>query len=164
MTVETLSRTAALTEVMEFVWLEADRLDHGEFDEWLTMWTDDARYIVPIEPGVVDFEKGLNYAYDDKSMRAKRVQRLMSGASIAASPFPRTIRSVSRFRILTDDGTIISLRAMQRLTEYRRERERCYTANLEYLLRRTPDGLKIERKVIRLINSDGMLGGISYIL
>ena len=83
---------------MEFAWYEADLLDHAVYDEWLTLWTDDARYIVPIEPGTTDFENSLNYAYDDHSMRKKRVERLLSGQSISASPVALTVRSLSRFR------------------------------------------------------------------
>lgn len=147
-----------------YVWLEADRLDYAEYDDWLAMWAPGARYIVPVEPGVTDFEAHLNYAYDDQSMRAKRVQRLLSGVSVSASPVPRTIRSLSRFRLISDDGAIVELRCMQHLTESRRGRERSYVANLEFRLKREDAGFLIQQKVVRLINANQALGGISYIL
>lgn len=155
---------SALLEAMSFVWLEADRLDHAEFEDWLNMWTPEARYIVPVEPGVTDFKSHLNYAYDNHSMREKRIERMLGGVSVSASPLARTIRSLSRFRLLSDDGETIELRCMQRLTEFRRNRERTYIANLEFRLKREPSGLKIDQKVIRLINANHALGGISYIL
>ncbi|MFG1476832.1 aromatic-ring-hydroxylating dioxygenase subunit beta [Xanthobacter agilis] len=159
-----LVKDTALLEAMAFVWLEADRLDHAEFEDWLAMWTPDAHYIVPVEPGTGEFETHLNYAYDDHAMRCKRIERMQSGVSVSASPVARTIRSLSRFRLLADEGQWVDLRCMQRLTEFRRARERTYVADMEYRLERGAEGFKIGRKVVRLINADHALGGISYIL
>lgn len=155
---------STLLDAMAFVWLEADLLDQADFDGWLKLWTPDARYVVPVEPGETDFENSLNYAYDDHELREKRVERILSGFSISASPVARTARSASRFRILSDDGKTVELRCMQHLVEFRRSRERHYTADLEYRLVRGPSGFLIDQKVIRLINADEPLGGISYIL
>ena len=156
--------SVTLAEAMELAWLEADRLDHASYDEWLAMWTPDARYIVPIEPGETDFENALNYAYDDHAMRKKRVDRLLNGQSISASPVARTVRVLSRFRLLAADGEGCELRCAQILTEFRRGRERMYTADLTYRLARGAAGLLIARKVVRLINSTESLRGIGYIL
>ena len=157
-------KDTAMLDAMAFVWLEADRLDHREFDDWLGMWSDDALYIVPVEPGVTDFAAHLNYAYDDAEMRGKRVERMMGGDSVSASPLARTVRSLSRFRLLSDDGKRIELRCMQHLTEYRRERLKTHVADVEFVLERSGAGLKMQRKVVRLINADHTLSGISYIL
>ena len=157
-------KNSTLQEAMAYVWLEADRLDHAEYDDWLAMWAPEARYIVPVEPGVTDFEAHLNYAYDDQSMREKRVERMLSGVSVSASPVPRTIRSLSRFRLMAEEGDTVELRCMQHVTEFRRGRERSYCADLEFRLVRDGSSFKIGRKVVRLINADHALGGISYIL
>ena len=160
----TTSLPITLAEAMEFAWYEADLLDHAIYDEWLAQWTDDARYIVPIEPGTTDFENAVNYAYDDHTMRKKRVERLLSGQSVSASPVARTIRSQSRFRLLRADDKSCELRCAQIVTEFRRGRERTYTADVEFRLVRTASGLKIDRKLVWLINSTEALGGIGYIL
>ncbi len=89
---------------------------------------------------------------------------ILSGYSISASPVARTIRSLSRFRLLSDDGATLELRCMQHLTEFRLGRERTYTADMEFKLMRVPEGMKIALKVIRLIRANTALGGISYIL
>ena len=111
--------TELITQVSAFLWQEADMLDHGEYAPWLESWTPDGLYIVPIDPLETDFANTLNYAYDDAAMREKRVARLCSGESISTSPVPRTIRSVSRFRILTNDGTNVTVRCAQNLREFR---------------------------------------------
>lgn len=157
-------KDTALLDAMAFAWLEADRLDHREFDDWLGMWTSDALYIVPIEPGVTDFAAHLNNAYDNAEMRAKRIERMMGGDSVSASPLAKTVRSLSRFRLLSDDGQTLEMRCMQTLTEYRRERLKTHVADLEFIFVREGAGLKIQQKVVRLINADNSLSGISYIL
>jgi 3-phenylpropionate/cinnamic acid dioxygenase small subunit len=158
------SASISLAEAIEFVWLEADMLDAAQYDEWLALWTPDARYIVPIDPSVTDFENALNYAYDDHGLREKRVARLVNGYSISASPVARTVRLLSRFRLLQSNDTGCELRCAQMVTEFRRKRERTYAADLTYRLVQAPSGLLIQQKVVRLINSTEALSGIGYIL
>ncbi len=154
-----------LDEAVRFAWHEADLLDHAAYDEWLALWAEGSHYVVPIEPGVEDFANTLNYAYDDAAMRIKRVERLTSGQSVSASPVAITIRSQSRFRMLDSDSQSCSFRCAQIITEMRRGRERTYTGNVSYRLRRGPNGhLLIAEKVIRLINATEALMGIGYIL
>ena len=165
MDTHTIPQTVSLDEAMAFVWLEADLLDHCLFDEWLALWTPDGRYVVPVDVTATDFENTLNYAYDDHEMRLKRVDRLMSGKSISASPIARTVRMLSRFRLLDSPSgpDHYELRCAQMLTEFRRGRERIHTADVTYRLVAGPSGLRIDQKVVRLINTEA-LSGIGYIL
>ncbi|UUQ65332.1 hypothetical protein NLK61_01375 [Pseudomonas fuscovaginae UPB0736] len=153
-----------LQEVSAFIWQEGDMLDHGEYDSWLKMWTAKGTYIIPINPKETDFENTLNYAYDDHHMRELRVQRLIGGESISTSPQPRTVRTQSRFRVLSDDGTQVTVRCAQNVREFRKENLKLYSADLTYELVRTEGGFRIQRKVVSLINSDDALAGIGYIL
>jgi 3-phenylpropionate/cinnamic acid dioxygenase small subunit len=153
-----------LQEVTAFIWQEGDMLDHGEYDTWLNLWTDKGTYIIPINPKETDFENTLNYAYDDHHMRELRVQRLIGGESISTSPQPRTVRTLSRFRVLGDDGMNVTVRCAQNVREFRKESLKFYSADLTYELIRAGDSFKIHRKLISLINSDDALAGIGYIL
>ena len=152
-----------LTPLVSFLWLEADLLDSADFDPWLALWTPAGRYVVPIDPKTTDFENTLNYAYDDDELRQKRVARLRSGQAVSASPVARTIRSLSRFRLLQSGDGWHEIRCAQLLIESRRQRERYYAADVTHRIHATPDGLKIDQKVIRLINSADTLNGIGYI-
>lgn len=155
--------TALITQVAAFLWQEADMLDHGEYAEWLALWEEKGLYIVPINPDETDFANTLNYACDDAKMRKLRVARLGSGESISTSPAPRTIRSVSRFRVLADDGNTVTVRCAQNLREFRKEIQKHYTANLTYTLVRAGDSFRIQQKVVRLLNSSDALQCIGYI-
>jgi 3-phenylpropionate/cinnamic acid dioxygenase small subunit len=161
----TIPKRVGLDQAMAFVWLEADLLDHCLYDEWLALWTRGGRYVVPVDPTATDFENTLNYAYDDHDMRLKRIDRLVSGKSISASPVARTVRMLSRFRLLdsAEGPDYCDLRCAQMLTEFRRGRERVHTADVTFRLVAEPAGLRIDQKVVRLINTEA-LSGIGYIL
>lgn len=153
-----------LNQVSAFIWQEADMLDHGDFVQWLDLWTENATYIIPIDPLETDFENTLNYAYDDHHMRQLRVTRLTSGESISTTPRARTVRSQSRFRVLSDADGIVTVRCAQNLREFRKDVLKQYTADVTFELVRSGDSFKIQRKLIQLINSTDTLAGIGYIL
>lgn len=154
-----------LNEVTAFIWAEADMLDHAEYDEWLNLWLESGKYIIPIDPSLTDYENHLNYAYDDHHMRKLRVERLINGEAISTSPKANTVRSISRVRVIEQSDERVVLRAAQNLREFRKENLRHYTADVTYHLQRQATGdFKIERKIINLINSTDTLAGISYIL
>ena len=154
-----------LNEVTAFIWAEADMLDHAEHDAWLQLWNEQGLYIIPIDPMLTDYENNLNYAYDDHHMRQLRVQRLVNGEAISTSPKANTVRSVSRIRIVKEEGGEIILRCAQSLWEFRKENLKHYTADVTFHLERDEEqGFKINRKIINLVNSTDTLAGISYIL
>ncbi|WP_028239603.1 aromatic-ring-hydroxylating dioxygenase subunit beta [Stutzerimonas azotifigens] len=153
-----------LQQVTAFIWQEGDMLDHGEYDAWLSLWSEKGVYVIPINPTEEDFENSLNYAYDDAHMREKRVVRLTGGESISTSPAPRTVRTLSRFRVLYEDAEYVTVRCAQNLREFRKDSLKHYSADIVYELERAGDGFRIQRKLIRLINSDDALAGIGYIL
>lgn len=154
-----------LGAIAEFIWLEADLLDQKDYAEWLTLWDEDSKYIILIDPNESDFENSLNYAYDGAAMRDMRVRRLSSGQSMSASHAANTLRTVSRFRRLDDeaDGNI-RIRCAQNLVEYKFEKHCIYAANVSWALRREGDGFKIVEKIVRLINSTDSLACMTFLL
>jgi 3-phenylpropionate/cinnamic acid dioxygenase small subunit len=157
-------RRVELQEAIEFIWLEADLLDSQDYPEWLSLWTAGGLYVIPIERDGDDHAAHLNIVYDDQAMRSARVKRLTSGLSMSASPSARTVRTVSRFRKLDDvDGATV-IRCAQHLVEYKYDRTRTLAADVTFRLVRAGAGLALERKVVRLVNSDDALFGIGYLL
>lgn len=154
-----------LNEVTAFIWAEADMLDHAEYRDWLSLWEEKGTYIIPIDPKLTDYENHLNYAYDDHHMRKLRVERLENGEAISTSPKANTVRSISRVRVIENKDNQIVLRCAQNLREFRKEALKHYTADITYHLVRQNEGhLKIQRKIVNLVNSTDTLSGISYIL
>jgi 3-phenylpropionate/cinnamic acid dioxygenase small subunit len=156
--------TELLQKATAFLWAEADMLDHTEYADWLKLWTETGVYIIPIDPNETDHENTLNYAYDDAHMREKRVARLTGGEAISSAPVARTLRSVSRLRVLAEDGDRVTVRCAQDLREFRKDRFRQHTANVTYQLVKAGDSFLIDRKIVQLINSTDTLTAVGYIL
>ena len=156
--------TQLLLSATAFVWAEADMLDHAEYGAWLDLWTLDGLYIVPIDPEGEDFANTLNYAHDDADMRNKRVQRLTGGESMSTQPRARTVRNVSRLRVLREDGDRLTLRGAQDLRDFRKDAFHQHTADVTWELVRNGDTWRIHRKVVRIINSADTLTSIGYVL
>jgi 3-phenylpropionate/cinnamic acid dioxygenase small subunit len=156
--------TELLQQATAFLWAEADMLDHAEYADWLALWADGGQYVIPIDPNERDFENTLNYAFDDDAMRRKRVTRLTSGESISTTPPPRTVRNVSRVRVLGEADGVLRVRCAQDVREFRKNTLRQHTADLDYELLREGDGFRIRRKVVRLINATDALTSVGFIL
>ena len=153
-----------LQEAAEFIWLEADLLDSHDYKPWLALWSESGRYVVPIDRDATDYAAQLNIAYDDGELREARVKRLRSGFSMSAAPPARTVRTLSRFRPIEATEAGLTLRAAQHIVEYKFDRTRLLAADVTYRLIRSEGGLKLDLKVVRLINSDDAQHGIGYLL
>jgi 3-phenylpropionate/cinnamic acid dioxygenase small subunit len=154
--------TISLEAAIAFIWREAEMLDRQDYAPWLKLWTEDGRYIIPVDRNRDDYENVLNVVYDDAEMREARVKRLKSGFSSSAAPPARTVRTVSRFVANHTADTLI-VRAAQQIAEFKYERTRLLAADVIYTLARGEDNLRLQRKVVKLINSDDALHGIGYL-
>ena len=152
-----------LAAITEFLWKEADLLDAKEYDQWLQLWTGSGHYVIPVDKQGDDFANTLNIAYDNALMRDMRVKRLQGGFSISAAPPAESVRTVSRIVIDSVEGSLITVRAAQHVMEDKFGRQRSFAMNVTWKLEQTEEGLKIHDKIIRLLNSDGMLTSISYL-
>jgi len=149
----------------EFIWREAELLDRKDYHAWNQLWTDTGVYVVPIDHDTTDFAATLNYAYDDARMRAMRIERLTSGHSVSAVDAARTVRTVSRFvEVPTSDDQVIEVNSAQILVGYKREVHTLFTADLTHRLRFTEHGIRLEQKVVRLINSTDSLNALGFLL
>lgn len=153
-----------LNDVAAFICKEADMLDFQEYREWLDLWAEDGIYVVPVDPNTEDYANTLNFAYDKAEMRKLRVERLLGGEAISTQTTLKTVRAVSRFRILADDGATVKVRCAQHISENRHGNLRTYPADVTFTLRRQGGDFRIAEKVVRLLNADHHLSSIGYIL
>lgn len=100
-------------EVEQFLYQEAEILDHRRFQEWLDLFTEDAHYWMPIrstrargdEANEFTREDENSYFDDDKPMLARRVAKFDTGFSWAEDPPSRTRHMVTNVRIRNGAGT-----------------------------------------------------------
>lgn len=152
-----------LAQAIEFIWREAELLDRKDYAQWSELWSEEGIYVVPIAEGD-DFDAHLNYAYDDARMRALRIERLSAGFSPSAVDAAKTVRTVSRFRLVEAAGDLVEVHSAQMLYAYKRGVHTPFVADLEHRIRFAAEGPRLERKVVRLINAQDALGAIGFLL
>lgn len=153
---------ALLAQVAEFLWAEADLLDRKDYDVWLDLWQGSGFYTLPIGD-TEDFANALNLCHDDAKMRRDRIVRFQQGFSISSAPPAQTVRTVSRIVIEKADGDVITVRSAEHVVEDKFGRQRLWAANMTHVLIAIDGGFRIRNKVVRLLNSDGMLNSFSYL-
>jgi 3-phenylpropionate/cinnamic acid dioxygenase small subunit len=151
-------------QAIEFIWREAEMLDRRDYRAWLDLWDSSGFYVVPIDPGTVDYAASLNYAYDDQDMREKRVQRMTSGYSASASDAARTVRTVSRFTLENVAPDVVEVKSAQVIVAYKRGATTIFAADLSHKLDFTSGTPHLVEKVIRLIDSTEALSAIGFLL
>jgi p-cumate 2,3-dioxygenase subunit beta len=138
-----LARHALRLDVEEFLFEEAALLDAWRLDDWLTLFTYDARYEVPStdRPGGGPAD-ALMLISDTRPMIAARVKRLNSRKAHREFPWSRTRRIIGNVRILAHDGDDVEVAA--NFAVYRSRRDvSVYMGQYRYRLVRAGDSFKI---------------------
>lgn len=153
-------------EIERFLYDEAYLLDERRFDEWLALFTDDARYRMPTRRAVakstvnarVSVEEELAGAHElawfdeTKATLAVRVMRLKGGIAWAEDPPSRTRRFVTN--VCVDPGDVAGEHRVRSYfllhrTRHQVERE-AFAGRRQDLLRRVDGRLRIARREIVL--------------
>lgn len=155
---------ALLTDVQQLLYREAWLLDQQRFDDWLSLYTEDATYWVPLEQQQVSPLLTSSIIYDDRVLLQVRVQQYSHSRAHARRPLPRTCHQVSNVQILEVQADELRLASTLTVIEYRLERQRVWGALVEHRLRRGPQGWGIVAKRVDLVNAESELHGISFLL
>jgi p-cumate 2,3-dioxygenase beta subunit len=153
--------------IEDFVFAEAALLDEWRLDEWLSLFSERGRYIVPatdLPEG--DPRESLAIVSDDIERLRARVKQLMGKSNWAESPRSRTRRLISNVRILRQDDERVAFTANFAVFRIRYEHIDTYVGRYENELIRSHDGtLRIlERKAILDLDSLRPHGKVSIIL
>ncbi|EKT82438.1 aromatic-ring-hydroxylating dioxygenase subunit beta [Rhodococcus opacus] len=151
-------------QAIELIWHEAALLDAKDYQAWDALWTDEGRYIIPIDPDTDDFDGSLNMVNDDTRMRRMRIERLTSGYSMSALAAARTVRTVSRFTVEERTEDSITVRSAQILVGFKRDDQQTLAADVTHRIRYTERGPRLDLKVIRLVNSQAAVNASGYLL
>src|SRR5258708_37816714 len=89
------------SDVEDFLFAEADLLDQWRLPEWLTLFTDDAKYEGPCTdlPPDASPDTNLFYIADDPARLGERGKRLMKRPPPAAFPHSKTRRNAANRRM-----------------------------------------------------------------
>jgi 3-phenylpropionate/cinnamic acid dioxygenase small subunit len=155
---------ATLREAEEFIFREAELADDHRFDEWLALWTKDARYWVPCNEEDVDPAKKISVIYDDWKKIDDRVFRLKGRHAHAQTPRSRLCRVVSNVRLAgfgPEGGTVTSRFV---LAEVRRNAQHVWLAKQRHVLVRVDGEYRMKEKWVYFINNDTPMTNLVFLV
>ena len=148
--------------VEQFLYHEARLLDTGQLEAWLSLFTDDATYWLPLEQNQKDPFETSSIVHDDRTLLELRVKQARHPRAHARLPLARTVHQVGN--IMVEDGKHeVKVHSTLQLVEFRNEKQRLYGAMVEHRLRRMNGSFKIAHKRVDLVNSEGELDGIAIL-
>ena len=151
--------------VEDFLFQEAAMLDDWRLDDWVKLFTEDARYVVPttdLPEG--DPQRDLVFIDDDITRLRARAVRLNSRHAHREYPWSRTRRFVSNVRVAeTGDGEL-SVSANVMVYRFRSGEGAPYVGSVHYTLRRDNGELKIAyRRAVLDLEALSWHGAVSII-
>jgi len=158
-------KTVATTQITradaeDFLIHEARLLDDARFDEWLALFTPEARYWVPSEPDQKSPLDTVSLMYDDRRLLETRVRRLSSPKIYSQEPRSRTTRMVTNTSIESAADDVTKVRSKFILVEYRREEQRLFAGTYLHDLVMVDDQIRIAYKKVDLVNADAPMDGL----
>lgn len=145
----------------QFLLHEARLLDEAKFDDWLALFTPDAWYWVPSEPGQADPVETVSLIYDDRRLLETRVRRLASPRMYSQEPRSRTTRIIGNVTIEETERNSCTVRSKFMMIEYRREQQRLFGGTMRHRLVQSGGPILIAWKRVDLVNCDAPLDGIT---
>ncbi len=141
-------------------------LDDRRFNEWLSLFSDNGWYWVPITADQDNPFDTVSIIYDDRKLLETRVRRLNNVNIHAESPPPRTSRIIGNVILENVDQAAgnYDISSRFQLVEFRGDKQRLFAGSMRHVLRPEDVGFVIQGKRINLVNSDGMLEGITTLL
>jgi 3-phenylpropionate/cinnamic acid dioxygenase small subunit len=167
---------AALTraEAEEFIYREVRLLDTLRLEEWLTLFTEDGLYWLPIHDGeLADAADSVSIVYDDAARREERVYRTLHTPVLDQNPRSRTVHMVGNVEVAgADERGDVRVLCSQFIGELRSggqrqvglNHTRVLAARGEYRLRATTDGWRISLKKLVLIDADQPLYNLTFMI
>ena len=102
--------------IEQFLYREVRLLSERRYEEWLELFTDDARYWMPargtidVQPDALSDEGEMAYFDDDKEFLAVRIERLHSSLAHAEQPPSRLRYFISNVEVAALDGGDLDVR------------------------------------------------------
>jgi 3-phenylpropionate/cinnamic acid dioxygenase small subunit len=161
--VDTLSAPRVVDPALAaFIYLEARLADESRYSEWEALWTDDASYWVPMQPGQ-DPETHLSYIYDNRQRIKSRVAQLNTGARHSQTPPSVMRRVISNLEVVDTDERSTTVASNFILFEYRIEMNTWAGQYLHRIDTRS-EGFRLIEKTVHLVNAQGPVRTLSFLI
>jgi 3-phenylpropionate/cinnamic acid dioxygenase small subunit len=151
-------------EILAFLYLEARLADEGRYSEWEALWADDdaVEYRVPMHPGD-DPRTTLAYINDNRRRIKSRVAQLNTGNRHSQTPPSVMRRLISNSEVVDTGADTVTVQSNFALFEYRL-RQRFWAGQVLHTIRRSPDGPRLIRKIVHLIDASGPVETLAFLI
>jgi 3-phenylpropionate/cinnamic acid dioxygenase small subunit len=139
-------------------------MDESRYEEWLSLWTDDAQYWVPCNDDDIDPARHVSIIYDDRERLGQRVDRLKSGSVLAQQPRPRMRRLISNIEIAARTAAEVTVHSNFILAVARAGTKQLWAGRSIHDLRAEAGSFKIARKKVLLIESDQEIPLLQFLI
>jgi len=158
-----LARLLLKAEIEDFLYHEVDLLDERCYDEWLDLFTDDARYWMPMRRNVPHDERereftraglDVNWFDEGKDTLTRRVRQVQTGVHWAEEPPSRLCHMLSNVQIVAATPSEVTVKCRFLIYRNRVETETDFlVGKREDVLRRVDGSWKIAHRKIVLDQS-----------
>lgn len=158
--------TGLVRAVEEFLYFEADLLDEWRLHEWLALFSETGRYLIPAtDKPDGDPTKDLFLVQDDRFLLEQRVNSLQTRAAHAEYPHSRTRRLVTNIQAVENEDGGIGVRANFAVFRTRNGTVDTYFGRYRHVLERDGEGFRFAtRKAILDLDALRPHGKVSIIL
>jgi benzoate/toluate 1,2-dioxygenase beta subunit len=144
-----------LNQIERFLYDEADLLDRPDLDTWISLYTEDGTYWMPVEEDQADPINHISLFYDDRVMMEVRRRNFVHPRAASKDHKVRCSHIIGNVRDAgrTERGDHLITSNFQTLLFYRDE-QRMYGGKYEHHLVTHEDSFRIRHKKVTLINCD----------
>lgn len=154
-----------ILRIERFLYHEAELMDAHDYDRWFDLWHgDDVLYWVPCNSDDQDPATAVAIIYDDRERLTERMMRLKDKLAHAYRPRARLIRAVSNVVPLAVEGDELEVASAFVLGEIRVGVHHIWFGKSIHRLKETPDGFRIRRKKVMLLNNDEPMPNLTFLV
>lgn len=152
-----MDKQALLADATELLYREGYFLDCQFWQEWLALFTEDCEYWAPSwvseHVQITDPQTEISLLYLNSRYRLQeRIERVLSGASPASVPLPRTCHFVSNVLLETGDANTMEVQSAWRVDYFHRKKTGAFFGHYRHRLVRQEAGWRIAAKRVTVMN------------
>lgn len=157
-------------QLIDFVYAEARMLDEQRFEDWLSLFTEDGYYWMPLSHGQTDPLLEASLMYEDTLLLRVRIERLAGQRTYSQQPRSRshhllqqpTIESAHAWH-QPEHGQYV-VRSTFHYVETRLDQQTLYAGWSTFELLNVDGALRIRQKRVDLVNCDAALRSIQLFM
>ena len=156
--------SALREKVADFLFEEAARADAHDYAGWLELWAEECLYWIPCNDDDIDPETHISIVYETRVGLQDRVRRLGGGYAHSQLPPHRLSRVIGNIRVSEIEDGLVEARSTFNLTAFRRDRFEIFAGRMVHRLRSEGDDFRIVRKIVYLVNNDGYMSNMTFLM